>query len=50
MSRFNHLVRAVTCAASATLVTFVLGLGLVEATNAAPFAVTPAASDTAVSA
>ena len=50
MNLFSKLARAVTCAAGATLVTFVLGLGLVESTNAAPFAVTPVATQTAVAA
>ena len=47
MSLFNNLVRAVTCAAGATLVTFVLGLGLVESTNAAPFVGAPVAQSAA---
>jgi hypothetical protein len=46
MNRLTALVRVVTCAMGATLVTFVMALGFVESTNAAPFAVSPAAQVT----
>ena len=39
----STLYRDLTCATAAVLITFVLGLGFVESTSAAPFATTPAA-------
>ena len=39
----STLVRDVTCAASAALITLVLSLSFVESTTAAPFNVAPAA-------
>ncbi|HYL71590.1 MAG TPA: hypothetical protein VEY89_09865, partial [Candidatus Dormibacteraeota bacterium] len=50
MNRLDNLLRAVTCAMSATLITFVLGFGFVESTNAAPFHVAPAAAQATPSA
>ena len=49
MNSLNNLLRAVTCAMSATLVTFVLGFGFVESTSAAPFNVTPVAAQASLS-
>ena len=42
MNRLSTLVRDVTCAAAAVLVTFVLSLSFVQATSATPFHVAPA--------